>query len=84
MWTFFQQIYSWPSVSPDFHICKFNQLRIGNSIFNLQLGIPDVKDWLYTFFGAILYKGLEHRQILVSQGLLEPISLRGQGMTDCG
>lgn len=36
--------------------------------------------WLYALICAILYKGLEHPQILVSAWILEPIPHRYQGM----
>ena len=39
------------------------------------------KGWLYSLFYVILYKELEHTQILVSVGVLEPIPCRYWGMT---
>ena len=42
---------------------------------------PDTKDRLYSLYYAILCKGLEHLQILIFRGLLEPSPHRYWGMT---
>lgn len=54
---------------PGLHICRFNKLRLENSILNSLL---NVEGRLHALFHAIVYKGLEHPRI-VSERVLEPI-----------
>lgn len=50
-------------------------------VFNLQLGVCRHGLPLYILICAILYRKLEHPQILLSAGVLEPIFHRYQGIT---
>lgn len=44
----------------------------------------NAEGWVYALIYAILYRGLEHPQTLVSAGVLEPIPCRYQGKTKFG
>lgn len=64
-------IYSQPSV-PGFHIHRFNQSQMEESIVDLQLGLWQIQR-VDCIRCSILYKGFEQPWILVSTSVLEPI-----------